>query len=83
MEEHPELEFLGLDIADTPGDAARFVAKYGWGWTQIQDPDTELAGSLGLYGHPAVAVVDAEGNVVARHIGGGGPAVWEELAAEL
>jgi hypothetical protein len=39
----------------------------------------ELAGSLGLFGHPAVAVLDESGAVVARHIGGGDAATWEAL----
>ena len=43
----------------------------------------ELAGSLGLAGHPAVAAVDAEGNVVARQIGVGSRADWDELLAAL
>jgi hypothetical protein len=43
----------------------------------------ELAGSLELYGHPAVAVLDENGVVVARHIGGGDPETWAALAADL
>ena len=47
------------------------------------DPDTELAGSLGLFGHPAIAVLDENGVVVARHVGGGDEATWEALAEDL
>jgi phosphoketolase len=43
-------------------------------------PDLELAGSLGLYGHPAVAVLDERGVIVARLIGGGDAETWEALA---
>jgi hypothetical protein len=59
------------------------VEKYGWTWPSLSDPDVELAGSLGLYGHPAVAVLDEDGIVVARHIGGGDEQTWEELAGGL
>jgi hypothetical protein len=63
--------------------ASAFVRKYGWTWPSLTDPNVELAGSLALYGHPAVAVLDENGVVVARHIGGGDDAVWEALAEEL
>jgi hypothetical protein len=64
-------------------EAKSFVSQYGWTWPSLADPDTELAGSLGLYGHPAVAVLDENGLVVARHIGGGDAETWEALADEL
>ena len=83
MESHPEYEYVGLNISDTQGEAAAFVEKYGWTWPSLSDPDVELAGSLELFGHPAVAVLDENGAVVARHIGGGDAATWEALAAEL
>ena len=59
------------------------MEEYGWTWPSLSDPDVELAGELELYGHPAVAVLDAEGRVVARHIGGGDAETWEALAAGL
>jgi hypothetical protein len=52
-------------------------------WPSLADPGAELAGSLKLYGHPAVAVLDENGVIVARHIGGGDAETWEALAAEL
>jgi hypothetical protein len=72
-----------VNIADTPSDADAFVERYAWKWPQIADPERELAGSLGLTGHPAVAAIDEEGRVVARHVGGGDRETWEALAAEL
>jgi cytochrome c biogenesis protein CcmG/thiol:disulfide interchange protein DsbE len=72
-----------VNISDSPSDAMGFVEKYGWTWPSLSDPDVELAGSLELFGHPAVAVLDENGVVVARHIGGGDTATWEALAAEL
>ena len=83
MEGHPEYEFVGLNISDSESDAKAFLRKYGWSWPSLSDPDVELAGSLGLYGHPAVAVLDENGAVVARHVGGGDSATWEALAGEL
>lgn len=63
--------------------AREFIDEYGWTWPSLSDPDVELAGSLGLYGHPAVAVLDENGQVAARHIGGGDEATWEALAGDL
>jgi hypothetical protein len=59
------------------------VRKYGWTWPSVADSGAELAGSLELYGHPAVAVLDENGVIVARHIGGGDAETWEALAEEL
>lgn len=69
-----------MNISDDRGDADAFVRKYGWTWPSLADPNVELAGSLGLYGHPAVAVLDERGVIVARLIGGGDAETWEALA---
>ena len=72
-----------MNISDDENEANEFLRKYGWTWPSLADPDVELAGALALYGHPAVAVLDENGVVVARHIGGGDAATWEALAGEL
>ena len=59
------------------------MRKYSWMWPSLVDPNLGLAGSLELYGHPAVAVLDEDGVIVARHIGAGDTATWEALADEL
>ena len=69
-----------MNISDDPGEAKEFIGKYGWRWPSLADPDLELAGSLGLYGHPAVAVLDERGVIVSRLIGGGDAETWEALA---
>ncbi|MGH3112720.1 MAG: TlpA family protein disulfide reductase, partial [Gaiellaceae bacterium] len=60
-ESHPEYAFVGLNISDDQNEAKAFVRKHGWTWPSLADPTAELAGSLGLYGHPAVAVLDEGG----------------------
>jgi thiol-disulfide isomerase/thioredoxin len=80
---NPDVTFVGLDVLDEPEAAVGFLEEYAWDWPQIADPSQELAGSLGLTGHPAVAALDPEGNVVARHIGVGSSAEWDELLAAL
>jgi hypothetical protein len=70
-----------VNISDDQGDAKGFIRKYGWTWPSLADSNRELAGSLGLYGHPAVAVLDERGVIVARLIGGGDAETWEALAS--
>lgn len=48
----------------------------------IED-DWSRAGSLGVAGHPAVVLVDAEGRVVGGFYGPGDAVSWDELAAQL
>ena len=72
-----------MNISDDQGEARAFIRKYGWTWPSLADPDLKLAGALGLFGHPAVAVLDERGGIVARHIGGGDAETWEGLAEDL
>jgi Redoxin len=83
VETHPEYEFVGLNISDDANQARGFLRKYGWRWPSLADPNVELAGSLGLFGHPAIAVLNEDGVVVARHVGGGDSETWEALGEML
>ena len=74
---------MGLNVADSAKESAAYQERYGWTWPQIDDPDRELAGALGIPGQPSVAVLDAEGRVVARHVGGGEREDWEALLSSL
>jgi peroxiredoxin len=82
-EDHPEFEYLGLDVADTPDRGREFVSKYEWTWPSIVDPARERAKRLGADWQPAVFVVDEQGRVVAEHLGAGDAATWEALAEAL
>jgi hypothetical protein len=76
---HPEVGFLGIDVADTPDEAKRFLAEKGWTWPQIHDPERTLARSLGADYQPEVFLFDAEGELVAGFEGGGTEADWTAL----
>ena len=82
-EDHPEYEFVGINISDDPAAAREFLDNYRWPWPALSDPDVELAGSLELYGHPEIAVLDEDGAVIARHVGGADAETWEALAEGL
>lgn len=79
MKAHPEAGYLGLNVADTPDEARRFLAEKGWDWPQLQDAERELARSLGATYQPHVFVFDAEGRLAGSFEGGGTAADWEAL----
>ena len=83
VKDHPELEFVGLDAADTPDRGRAFVKEFGWTWPSIQDPARRLSKQLGSDYQPYVAVIDADGNIVATFDGGGDEATWEALVERL
>ena len=83
VKNHPELEFVGLDAADTPERGRAFVKKFGWTWPSIQDPARRLSKQLGSDYQPYVAVIDADGSIVATFDGGGDEATWEALVERL
>lgn len=83
MKRHPEVEYLGLNAADTPDRARAFVEEFGWTWPSISDPERALAKRLGADYQPYFAAIDARGEVVAVHDGAGDAAVWSALLARL
>ena len=83
VKNHPELEFVGLDAADTPERGRGFVKEFGWTWPSIQDPERRLSKQIGSDYQPYVAVIDAAGNIVASFDGGGDEATWEALVERL
>lgn len=83
MAEHPDYAFLGISVRDGADAAREFVERYGWTFPVIEDRGFEQAGRLGLVGHPAVMLIDAEGRLVGGFYGPGEKADWDELAAEL
>lgn len=83
MKEHPELQFVGLDVDDTAQRAFAFRHQYGWTWPSIVDPQRRRARQLGADWQPFVAVIDADGRIVATYAGGGQKSIWEALVGRL
>jgi hypothetical protein len=79
VEQHPEYAYVGLNVADEPGTARSFLQENGWDWPQILDPERERARRLGADYQPHVVVLDPDGEIVARHEGGGTPPEWAAL----
>ena len=83
MEAHPEIAYIGLNVADTSDDAESFVDEYDWSWDSLQDPERERARRLGATYQPHFVLVDADGAIVDSHEGGGDAGVWEAMVAKL
>ena len=59
------------------------MKEFGWTWPSIQDPERDSPKQLGADYQPYVAVIDADGNIVATFDGGGDEATWEALVERL
>ena len=77
------MEYLGLNVADTPEEARGFLERHGWSWPQLHDPERALAKRLGADYQPYVALVDAQGEVVATLDGGGTETEWAAMLEQL
>jgi Redoxin len=86
VERHPEIEFVGLNVADQDERARDFVEANGWDWPQLIDRDRTRAKRLGADYQPAFFAIDEDGRIVGSHIGYGDPEnpdAWEALADKL
>ena len=83
MEEHPDVAYIGINVADTPDDATTFVERHGWAWPSLQDPDRARARRLGATYQPHFILIDAKGRIVDMWEGGGDAEVWEAMLAKL
>lgn len=64
-----EVQFLGVDILDTRGDARGFLAQYGWSYPSVFDPTGSIRDGLGVIGQPATLFYSADGTLVSTYTG--------------
>lgn len=81
-EAHPEAQVIGIDIQDTEAAARRFYARWGWTWPSVFDPGGEISARLGLQGLPTTLFLNPEHQVVARIVGEGNFARFEDGLAQ-
>jgi cytochrome c biogenesis protein CcmG/thiol:disulfide interchange protein DsbE len=65
---------VGVDTGDDAAAARRFIARYGWGFSVLRDPDSATAVGYGVPGLPTTFAIDASGRIVARLLGAQTPA---------
>ncbi len=63
------VNFVGIDVADNPHDAAAFAARYGISYPLLSDPAGTASGAYQVPGLPFTAVVGADGTLLVRHPG--------------
>ncbi len=64
-----DVRIMGVNVADSADDAAKFATELGVTYEQFTDPTGELSDSFGVSGLPATAFIDASGKVVEVHSG--------------
>ncbi|MCU6479673.1 redoxin domain-containing protein [Arthrobacter sp. A2-55] len=61
--------FVGIDVADNPRDAAAFAARYGTTYPLLSDPAGTASGAYQIPGLPFTAVIGPDGTMLVRHPG--------------
>ncbi len=66
MKDHPEVNFVGLDVQDSRSDAEAYIDEFDWrsDAPHFDDFNRELAAELGFTGQPNSMVVDKNGLIV-------------------
>lgn len=67
--EHGQVQFLGIDSNDTPGDARAFLRQVHVTYQVVSDGNGAVADRYGLYGLPTTIFINPSGVVAGRHIG--------------
>jgi cytochrome c biogenesis protein CcmG, thiol:disulfide interchange protein DsbE len=60
---------VGADFEDTERGAIEYARSRRIGWPLVTDPGSRAAIAFGVFGVPETYVIDADGTVVAKHVG--------------
>lgn len=63
------VQIIGVNVFDTPDDAAAFATDLGVDYPQFTDPNGALSTALAITGLPATAFFDSDGRLVELHQG--------------
>jgi thiol-disulfide isomerase/thioredoxin len=77
-----EVLFLGVDTRDDPHGAADFLEEVEVTYPQVADIDGELLAHLRIPGLPVTVILDADGHIVAQHVGPLDADTIEDLLAQ-
>lgn len=67
--DHPEVQFLGIDILDTRASAREFIVEQGWTHPNVFDGPGAIRDGLGLLGQPVTLFYAADGTLVSSYTG--------------
>jgi hypothetical protein len=60
---------VGVDWSDNGGYARKFVRRYRWSFSVLEDPDGKSGYAYGIQGLPSAFVLNAHGAIVRRLLG--------------
>ena len=75
-----DVVFLGIDIQDTEEDARAFLKEFGITYPNGRDASGKIAIDYGVWGIPETFIIDREGRITYKHVGGIG---WPTVTAKL
>ncbi len=75
---HTGAQVLGIDTQDTTGGARAFYRKWHWHHPSIADPSGALSARLAVTGLPTTYFLDRRHRIVARIVGAGNLAEFEQ-----
>lgn len=78
-----QIQFVGLNTADSPTVAAGFLEKYDVRYPQLADSNNVLLERLRIPGLPVTLILDADGTVLERHIGPFEGSELDDLLSDL
>jgi peroxiredoxin len=58
--------FLGINVGDKDGKAAKFVKKYGYPYRALMDTEKAVSKEYGVLGIPVTFIIDRRGKIVFR-----------------
>lgn len=64
-----KFQVIAINMDETKADAEKFLQNYPANFTVFTNPDNKLAKTLQLPGLPMAYIVNAQGEIVARHAG--------------
>jgi thiol-disulfide isomerase/thioredoxin len=68
-EQHPGVQFLGVDIQDSRNGAVSFIQRFRIPYPSVFDPTAAIRTDFGSFGQPDTYFFDARGQMVARYDG--------------
>ena len=75
-----DVVFVGIAIQDTEEDARAFLREFGITYPNGRDPAGKIAIDYGVWGIPETFIVDGQGRITYKHVGGIG---WPAITAKL
>ena len=64
------VQFLGVDTKDATSAGAAFLSDFGVTYPQVVDYGGELLTNLGVPGLPVTVLLDRDGKIIGKHVGG-------------